>query len=426
MIRSTQAGEEIYPGSEIEINTRQLISWTKAFPTNIYANWYLKNTDNATILSGSSNIIANPRREAIEIIINERILLPDTIHTGSDLFIIWDIQLGDEIKQISEHFLVSNKELADFGIQDTVTLPGQGMSYEGVVESFSTRPLRIDVYAPDGVTTVGSINPNPSFTSNSLVVDETLPINDIWMLNNGSITTPVVNPIFLSPLTYALPTDPLTPIGYNSSTSWKIEYERTLDPYILNWYFDDNQELIGTSQSWLINNIVASAMHELKTTVERALHYPGLLESSLSNSDYVQFLKMGRDLFNMVERITNFTMMGADGSMRRAWLYCAAYEIAQSRQLEEAIKAFDFSGQSTSLTVDISQAYETLKSDMNEKIETYVKPYKRQLSQKGVLEGDGSTNNSMGSRANIALGLTVSGVGNGGQGGGSFQFRSLI
>jgi hypothetical protein len=62
--------------------------------------------------------------------------------------------------------------------------------------------------------------------------------------------------------------------------------------------------------------------------------------------------------------------------------------------------------------VDITQAYGELKQQQQGLIEGMIVPAKQRLAAKGIIDGDGSNNNTMQGRVQYAIGTTYSQVGN--------------
>jgi len=93
---------------------------------------------------------------------------------------------------------------------------------------------------------------------------------------------------------------------------------------------------------------------------------------------------------------------------RRAWAAFAAVvfghqaakhdataqrEALDSLVLQEGLKAFNFSGASVSLDIDLTQAYEGLRSVTEQIIQDSVRRFKKELALRGVTGGDGDVDN---------------------------------
>ena len=353
-----------------------------------------------------------------------------TSEAGELYYLVWTVEFDDgnnahSIEPISIYAATG----IPFGLENTLGL--EGFSVKGVVqiptasenESFD---VEIDVYSPLPSNEKLVTLKNEDVDSERIIVENNFELDDVYFLVNGTDGGKIVyNPEFNTDdfetgSTYTV-NDSMAS-GYDYERSYQIEQDPSLDPYTLQWHMvkiTENTENnsttitrkrthIGSSLSWIINNSISQAMHEMAQAMERGIAVPGLLQDAFSNADYMMYLKMGRDFFNMLDRTpSQFTMIAADGHLRLAWLTCAQYQAASSKQLQEALKTFDFSGASTSLNVDLASAYETYKSSLESMLESTVKPYKRQLVIRNLLSGDGATHELLGGPS-VAQGWTES------------------
>lgn len=416
----------IRAGATVAIDSLVMLTGqtTQSLLQPVTANWKLLDDDGASLLSGAAGSVnkVNLNATTARVRCQANFQLPADLPGEKTYFILWQVNLGSTLFTASESFFVDAVQQYELGLPDVVVLDPAKVKVQATVVA---QPLRspppdslwVRLYTPDNMlATDVELEGTLSTDGNTLFLDTRLPLDELWYLTDGVTPLLVTSPIFLTETTYRLTTDQ---VGFARAflpgSSFQVKFLPTLDPYMLMWSWPDGAggDDIGTSQLWVINQNISSAMHELSASLQRAGRYPGLLESALTNADMVQFLKMGRDHFNSLGIYSNFTMIGADGQMRRLWIACSMFWAAQSRKLEEAIKAFNFSGQSTSLEVDISGAYEGLMGEMQAFIEQNVPSYKRQLAQRGLLEGDGSTRAIMSSgRVPVAIGSTMSTVGN--------------
>ena len=339
-------------------------------------------------------------------------ITPEDLPAGEDgtrYYLQWDWEWEDREFSATEEVMFFPAHMETYGIDDIVVVPNRKVSIRAVVATDTVRPLRADFFAPDGQQMFSQVfQPQAGITDRAIYKHDLR--FDLWEMTDGLSTRVVLNPVLDdNGWQYVDPVDGLT-YNYIRNSSRKIGLLASLRPYVIQWTFSDDEEFVGTSQMWVFNNTMSSFAHEVKLTMERGLRYPGLIESALSNAEYAQFMMMGNDFFNMVEKLTTFELTGAVGPIRAAWLICTCFQICQSRQLEEAIKAFDFSGQSTTLTVDLAPAYEAMRGNFESQIDSVVKPLKRQLVSSGTTSGDGSTV-GLKRRVPAALGLTYSNVG---------------
>ena len=293
----------------------------------------------------------------------------------------------------------------------------EGFPVKGVVQVLEDdSTVKVDVYSPLPTNEKLATFSIEIDSEERAIIEDNFELEKVYVLINGTSEKTVYGPIFDTDdfetgSTYTTASNS-TPQGYDSERSYQIEQDPSLDPFTLQWHMvsNDVRTHMGSSLSWIINNSISQAMHEMAQAMERGIAVPGLLQDAFSNADYMMYLKMGRDFFNMLDRTpSQFTMIAADGHMRLAWLTCAQFQAASSKQLQEALKTFDFSGASTSLNVDLASAYETYKSSLESMLESTVKPYKRQLVIRNLLSGDGATHELLGGPS-VAQGWTESTV----------------
>ena len=352
-----------------------------------------------------------------------------TSEAGELAYIVWTVEFedGNNAHSIEPISIYAGTGIP-FGLENTLGL--EGFSVKGVVqipEDDST--VEVDVYSPlpvnDKLTTLsidtGKLDEDNDpilFSAGRNLAEGNFELEEVWFIVNGTSEKIVYGPNFHATNSTYTTDDPddvdgsgnPNNHGYDVDRSYQIEQDPSLDPFTLQWYIknNDTRTNIGSSLSWIINNSISQAMHEMAQAMERGIAVPGLLQDAFSNADYMMYLKMGRDFFNMLDRTpSQFTMIAADGHMRLAWLTCAQFQAASSKQLQEALKTFDFSGASTSLNVDLASAYETYKSSLESMLESTVKPYKRQLVIRNLLSGDGATHELLGGPS-VAQGWTES------------------
>lgn len=417
------ADEGIYPGVTVDIDSKIILQGSFVNPPAAMVVVYeIVDSANYVVLSGSpSAVTSNPIAGGYMIRAQATALLPNNLEEGLDYTLFWKVTYQDPGNAANalgvtsmESFQVLSREKMEEGLRHGVALDFNKIPAQAVVRpkspAIGSNDLKVRVFTPDNIKTVLVEGLTPTVSGGTLILNEEIDVTNMYSVKNGETISFIVNPTWVGNNGYTLPGS-ATVYPFEPGTNIRIRYLPSLNPYMLHWYYNDDT-MIGTSQSWVINNQISIAMHEMKASMERAMRYPGLIESAFTNADYVQFLKMGRDLFNSIGVLTNFDMTGADGQMYAWWLMCAKYEAAASRELEEAIKAFDFSGLSTSLNVDISQAYDNLKQTLWSQIESVIIPAKQRLAAKGVTTGNGSAANLMSGRVPFAVGVTYSQVGN--------------
>ena len=401
-------GDRANPGSTLELSG--VVHAPYAASAYSDATVSLQDTNGRVLATGTISDYSvddgfNPSgNDGVLVKLSATLDIPNTVaasESGEQAYIVWAVEFDDVDNDVTsvESIIIYSADGIEFGLRNGVGL--EGFDVHGVITSLaSTETVQIDVYSPmPDDEKLATLTPTISSNRERAVLTDEYVVENAWSIINGNDEKVVYNPIFHATLpTYTLPGDS-TVYGYDPDSSEKLEVEATLDPYTLQWYrVDDasNRTHIGSSLGWVINNSISQAIHEMAMAMERGIAVPGLLQYAFSNTDYMMFLKMGRDYFNMLDKVAQFTMTAADGHLRTAWLMCAQYQAAASRQLQEALKAFDFSGLSTTLTLDLQTAYETYRSSLESQIESTVRPYKRQLASRGLTSGAGSSKDLVG------------------------------
>lgn len=184
----------------------------------------------------------------------------------------------------------------------------------------------------------------------------------------------------------------------------------SLHPHTIIWNIKDipNSGVVTrkqTSSLFIVNLSILTAITELKSFFDR-LNQEGRLPSlEYTYSDYCLWLKQGMDMFNASGLFTNFTMINANGAIRHWWFVCSVISALRNMYSLEGQRSFNFSGQSVSLDVDITQYIDTLKSDLQGQWDSEKLSFKQQLKQYGLVSGDGNMNNAKFQAG--ALGLTM-------------------
>lgn len=184
----------------------------------------------------------------------------------------------------------------------------------------------------------------------------------------------------------------------------------SLHPHTIVWNIKDvpNSGVVTrkqTSSLFIVNLSILTAITELKSFFDR-LNQEGRLPSlEYTYSDYCLWLKQGMDMFNAGGLFTNFTMINANGAIRHWWFVCSVISALRNMYSLEGQRSFNFSGQSVSLDVDITQYIDTLKSDLQGQWDSDKLSFKQQLKQYGLVSGDGNMNNAKFQAG--ALGLTM-------------------
>ena len=186
-----------------------------------------------------------------------------------------------------------------------------------------------------------------------------------------------------------------TATGHEYTTTLDLsdpdKFRSSLDPYLVVWNQPSSTSTTrSTSSMYVYTPSMLSALDELNRYVNFINRDFRLEELGIQYNDLAAYLKGGADKFNGTGHITTFTMTKAKDAIRYWWLICAQWYLLRTYYLAEGMRAFDFSGQSVSLTVDLTQYLESQASNFESQIAQDMLTFKRMLHQRRVTGGDGS------------------------------------
>lgn len=187
----------------------------------------------------------------------------------------------------------------------------------------------------------------------------------------------------------------------------------SLDPLTVVWHYgktsaNTNKE---TTQIFVVTPVILDAAKDMQTWLSRAYSDAGMQPGNMfSTTDFVKYLRLGRDQFNAAVTPTNFSLTAADGPIRWFWLMYSCIAAARAQYLAEGMKAFNYSGQVVQLDIDRTPFWEQVASTMEAQISEQVKPFKDALAKRGQLDGDGSNTLSLRRGAVGAIGITAHGI----------------
>lgn len=186
-----------------------------------------------------------------------------------------------------------------------------------------------------------------------------------------------------------------------------------LEPYIASWrvasantYVIDRQ----TSELFIVNSSILSAVEDVRRMLMKARTTAFGFDDTLFNPlTILAGLRRGRDMFNAAAgHLTEFSMTNATGGIREFWLRYSEVAMLLAHALAEGEKAFNFAGQAISLDVDKAQAYQTLASELQQRLDQDVKPFKQNLIKKGAVSGDGNMAGvAMSAHSTSRVGLSI-------------------
>lgn len=207
-----------------------------------------------------------------------------------------------------------------------------------------------------------------------------------------------------------------TPIGNGSFSGGNLTTQiaglQGLDSSLL--VIQDSSGAVADYEVFSITPTLLKAIRELKGMIDRLQRELRLDALEMRDIDYLRFMVRGRDRFNALHHVTNFTMTNAQGAIRGAWLTMSAMEAMRARSLEEGISSYDYQGAGVSLAVDARAAIDEWLLMMEARIADEYRPLKADLAKMGAHGGDGSQ--VMGGRAVGSVGITLGPAVSGGYG----------
>lgn len=203
-------------------------------------------------------------------------------------------------------------------------------------------------------------------------------------------------------------------IDTNSATPGANILNTTLDPYQVLWRMLNTSKPSDvtreSSSLFVINAAIIAALKDMRAQVSKAwTTLYGTPDHIFSDATLMTWMRRGRDMFNSAGAMpTDFDMTNATGPVREFWLNYAELAALRAQYLAEGEKAFSFSGQAISLEVDRTQFYSQAASDIEKRLDQEVKPFKINLSKRGLTSGDGNVNGltlAVGATAQVGVSL---------------------
>lgn len=261
---------------------------------------------------------------------------------GTKYKLEWSIEASSGTYTVSDYISVLATEETTSGIPDIITLNGQTIKVSAIfsVDTDTTLVLYKDN--------------NPKYSSNTIVKTRTLATGFEYELE-------------------------IIPIDANIHPS--------MEPLNLVWTVGNDAY---TGSIWYVTPSILSAATDVSKYADSLSSKLNLDDMNFSMADLLTCLRAGMDRFNGTGLVTDITMTNAKGPIRSFWLLCAQAQFLRTRYMEEAMAAFNFSGQATSLESDLTAPLESLASTIDSLIEQQLPDFKRQLHARGQKVGDGS------------------------------------
>lgn len=177
--------------------------------------------------------------------------------------------------------------------------------------------------------------------------------------------------------------------GFNPSTEGLTP---SLNSHTIIWNIEDSPGRVRrqTSGLYVINVNQLNALNEFKNFFDRLHEEKRLPSLEYSLADYCRWMKRGADMFNADGLFTSFTMANATGAIRHWWFICSIISALQNMYLLEGQRSFNFSGQSVSLDVDVTNYLQTVLDSLKGDWDSQKLAFKQQLKQYGLTSGDGN------------------------------------
>jgi hypothetical protein len=168
----------------------------------------------------------------------------------------------------------------------------------------------------------------------------------------------------------------------------------SLTPYFMQFEYQLNGQVVPTFLTysvWVVNPSILDACRSIEEFLNKARIQNVIPELDYAQTDLLEYLSRGLNLFNAVQQMTSFTGLNMIGVIRECWIICSTYYALSAQLQAEGAMAFDFSGQTVSLNIDRTPALEGALGRIEQQIESTVKPAKKQMLKAGVKGGDGNT-----------------------------------
>lgn len=277
-----------------------------------------------------------------------------------------------------------------------------------------SRPGQTELYSYEGVTVLG-------------LTTEPHGVQDMVELHGDVATASIILPELYENVAIEVfaptgnarlmgPTPASAPKRVGSGWYYQVniatnKLQPAVEPYVVSWkYFHSATPGVNyreTARMFVLNASIMNAVEDVRQTVSKArttlFQFADMI---FDTQTLIAFLRRGMDMFNGAGGIwTNFYMTDATGGIRDFWLGYAEVAMLQAQALAEGEKAFDFQGQAIQLTVDRTQYYDKLASDILARLNENVRPFKQNLQNKGVTEGDGNVNAIKGNQAYLGISI---------------------
>lgn len=166
----------------------------------------------------------------------------------------------------------------------------------------------------------------------------------------------------------------------------------SLKPNTIIWNIEDLPGRVRrqTSALFFVSNAQLTVISELKNFFDRLCQEKRLPGLEYTLSDYARWCQQGMDMFNSQGLFTSFTMVNATDGIKYWWFICSLICALRAMYMYEGQRAFNFSGQSVSLDVDMTQYLQSMADTLQGQWDSDKLSFKQQLKQYGLTNGDGN------------------------------------
>lgn len=352
------------------------------FPTPFHADggtvtWDLVDRDGVVYSSGIAHdygyeqITANQIRITARAVINSPSDMVPTLQ-GQNYQIRWRLQIQDRDYWLSETLVITGPNTVPVGVEDVVELENNDIPVS-VVFDHPYENVSLELYY-----------------QNEKRVEATSSVN--WTK---------------------------TPDGYLyvGTIQSPINLPASLDAYTIVWSaWNNDQPNLKTRQVgrvFIVNASLMAATEDMRVMLNKSRStIAGAPDVLFTVPLLLAYLRRGKDAFNGAYGVlTGFTMLNANGSIREFWLKFSEVLALRAQFLAEGEKVFNFSGQAISLDIDRTQFYSQLADNLQQILDNEAKPFKQNLTIKGIINGDGNLGADGGTAQRFgsvgALGITL-------------------
>ena len=372
----------VMPGSTVAATVQFMFSLDVWLNTPVVEYKIIDETGRVYGSGAATSVSVSTGAVSVQALASANVSIPANIpvnEMGSSYQVVWTLTDGDLHSTLSEVIFVLSKVVALLGASDSIELHG------ALAQLYITLPVAYDF--------VGYQIFYGNYPHDTTVTPVDVVGSQVAVANGYQYVADFDTSLITAP-------------------------GAALVPYSIVWTYYNTATIANKIQEaanlYVITPSILAAARDLQAIVNKSrTTVDGMPDVAFKMLDLMTFLHMGMENFNAFAHPTNFTMTNALGAIRAYWIQFSAIVALRSQYLVEGVKAFDFSGQSVSLSVDKSSFYESLASSIEGQLAEPCRQLKLLLSKRGLTGGDGSANPlKLAFGAIGAVGVTLSPVSN--------------